>query len=867
MMSSRKKEQHHNPPRLAEKFLDWFCKDEWLEPVKGDLYQQYQIDRSSRSKWFSKLRYWLNVFNFLRPFALKKLRITSNYYAMLKNIIIIFFRQLRRNPAQNAVNIFGLCIGFCVVFLTMLWVNHHLNFDQFHREGDEIYTLMTNSHGNDGEVRTTSGGIYEVMEQAKEQIPEISKVSRVISNWRWPSEQCLKIDENEQCIYSKGMFADSSFFQIFNFEIISGDRNPILNPNSIALSESVAKKLYGNDDPIGKTYLVDNHFPVSITAIYKDIPSTSSIQFEFIGPLSLAYSLWGQKEENMKEYSFITYAKLNSSAPELVQNQINELSISEKYENLDFVLHPLEKIHLYSRFENGIPKGGLIDYIYIIGLFALFILTMSIVNFINLTTAQSSIRGKEIGVRKVNGASKSILHFQLLFETFLKVTIAALVALLIAYLVLPMLNNIIDEQLQFVITLPLLINIIVVIILTTILSGYYPAIVMSRYNPIQILKNLPLKGNHKGGVRKWLTIIQISISGIIVILTTAFYLQLNYIQNKSVGYDREGIMMLEPTYRHIKGFESFTAGLLQHHQIKSIGISNTNMVNADYATDQVSWNGKNDQEKVFFKLIGGDNGLFDVFEIDFLEGSGFNDNDTIDQIVLTESAVKTIGWENPIGKTIDVFGQKGKVSGIIKDFNTESLHENMVPTIMYQIAPQNSGTFYIRYDQSQALTSIELIEEEYNKLEPFFNMKSKILNDEYQKAYKDEKIVSKLSSITMIVALFIAAIGILGLSTFNILKRYREIGLRKIFGATRFQIIQILSKDFVIIVVFANLIAWAFSLWVLDEWLSGFAYRIETPYELLPINLGITLILILGLVAYQALRVSKLNPSDVVRNE
>lgn len=866
MESSEKKATHHEPPRLAEKFLDWYCKSEWVEPIKGDLYQQYQIDRAE-GKLRASFRYWINMLNFLRPFAIKKNRVTSNYTAMLKNITKTFFRQLRRNPAQNAVNIFGLCIGFCVVFLTMLWINHHLSFDELHQDKDKIYALMTNSRGNDGEIRTTTGGIYEVMEGAKEQIPELAQVTRVISNWRWPSEQCLKIDENKPCIYSKGMFADSNFFEIFDFEIISGDPNPIRDPKSIALSESVAKKLYGDEDPIGKTYLVDNHFPVTITAIYKDVPVASSLQFEFIAPLDLAYSLWGQKEENMKEYSFITYVKLNSTNPALVERQINELSVSEKYENLDFVLHPLKKIHLYSRFENGVAKGGLIDYIYIIGLFALFILTMSIVNFINLTTAQSSIRGKEIGVRKVNGASKSSLHFQLLFETFLKVVIAALSALLIAYLVLPMLNSVIGEQLKFDLSLSLLLNIIAVVLLTTLLSGYYPAIVMSRFNPIQILKNLPLKGGNKGSVRKWLTIVQISISGIIVILTTAFYLQLNYIQNKNLGYDREGILMLEPTYRHIKGFESFTSGLLQHHQIKSIGISTANMINANYATDEISWNGKSDQEKVFFKLIGGDNGLFEVFGLEFLEGSGFNEYDTIDQVVLTESAVKTIGWESPIGRTIEVFGQKGKVSGVIKDFNTESLHENMIPTILYQVKPENSGTFYIRYDQSQALTSIELIEEEYSKLEPFFNMKSRILDEEYSKAYQDERIVSKLSSFTMIVALVIAIIGILGLSTFNILRRYREIGLRKIFGATRFQIIQILSKDFIIIVVLANVVAWAFSLWILDEWLSGFAYRIDTPYVILPINLVITLLLILGLVAIQALRVSKMNPSEVVRNE
>ncbi|MEO9871424.1 ABC transporter permease [Ekhidna sp.] len=855
-----------NPPKSADRFLEWFCKEEWLEPIRGDLFEQYQVDREKHSRFKSGYLYWMNTINFLRPFAMKKNTTTSNHIAMLKNVLRTFSRQLIRKPLHHSINILGLSFGLIVAFLAIFWIDYHRSFDRFHEKNDQLYKVFTNRYSS-GETQTSTGAILEVTQQAQQSIPNIDQVTRVISNWRWPSEQCFKIDQNKSCIYSKGIFADSSFFKVFDFQILSGSSNPLTYPKSIALSESVAKKLYGDENPVGKEYLVDNHFKVTISAVFKDVPATSSLQFEFIAPLKLAYALWGQKEENMKQYSFITYLTLKNKDKLSVENQINSLSVLEKYENLSVFLHPFNKVHLYNNFKNGKAAGGLVSYVRIIGLFAIFILTMSMVNFINLTTAQSSLRGKEIGVRKVNGASKSSLHFQFFIETLLKVIIASALALILAYVILPYLNQLINEEIHFNINGSFVVKILSIIILTTVLSGIYPALVLSRFNPVRVLKNLPFKGGGKKNVRRWLTITQISISGVIILLTSVFYMQLNYMQNISTGYDRKGILVMEPTYRHIKDYQAFTDELKQNPLVSHVGSSNANMINATYSTDEVSWSGKDQSEKIQFKPIGVDNGLLEVFELDLLEGALFNQSDTTQQIILTKSALKRMNLSNPIGQTIKIYGETNKVVGIIKDFNSESMHESLIPTIIYQVRPQNAGTIYIRYNQKRTAESIAFIEEKYDQFEPFFNMKYKILDEEYSQLYQEEQVISNLSVFAMIIAIIIAMIGILGLSTFNTIRRYREIGLRKIFGASGSQIVHTLSKEFIWIAVIANIIAWPLSLWMIDYWLSGFAYRITIPYEMFPLNLILTAAIILILVGIQSLRVVKLNPTEVIRDE
>lgn len=765
------------------------------------------------------------------------------------------------------ISIVGLGIGLASVFLIILWVNYNRSFDSFHHKS--IYQVMTNSGSNDGEIQTAAGAVYEVMEEARVNLSEVQSMTRIISNWRWPSEQCFKIDKDKPCIYNKGIFADSSFFRIFDFKILKGAANPLQHPKSIALSKTLATQLFGKENPVGKTYLIDNHFEVEITAVFDDVPNNSSLQFGFVAHLDVAHLLWMGKqfnEDKIKGYSYLTYVTLDGSLDK-VNESLNNLPSLKSYSNTSLFLFPLRDLHLNGNFENGKQAGGLFDYVKMFVLFGIFILIMSAVNFVNLATAKATVRSKEIGIRKVTGAGKRAIMLQFLTEVFIKVVLATLIGLAIANSLLPMLNALLDEQIIFLFDIKFISAIAVIVFFTTLLAGAYPAFIMSKFSPIKALKNKEgVEGGHNG-LRRALTILQISFSVVIIIVTVIVNWQLSFLLQKDLGFDRKGIMMLEPTFKHIQNYDKFKNELLENHLIKSMGVSNTNMVEASFATDNLDWPGKTETDRTLFKLIGADQDLINVFGLSFLEGDGFNEQDTLDQVIITSLARDKMGLTEPIGTIIKTYGEEARIVGVVNDFNTESLHKMMMPTIIYKVAPKNSGTFYIRYDNSNATESIALIKTIYNKFEKFFTMKYHLLDEDYQKRYQSELMMSRLSAAIMVIAIVIALIGILGLSTYNVIRRFKEIGIRKVFGASVLQITALLSKDFALIGVMANLIAWPVAWYIANDWLISFAYRIDIPIKLFGFSFLLIIGFIVTLVFLQSLKAAMMNPADVIRDD
>lgn len=858
--------QRKQSPGLANRLLEWVCKEEWLEPIKGDLEEQFLDDVDQYSLRRARRKYWINTFNFLRPFAMKVIKKPWDQIPGFSMIAKPLFRHMRKKPGLYGINVLGLALGLTVVFLSTMWIEHHKSFDNFHQKKDRIYQVMTNSGGALGEIKTSTGGIYRVFEEASSQIPEIESITRVISNWRWPSEQCFKIDENKSCIYSRGIYADSSFFNVFDFKVLAGDPNPLRNHRQIAMSKSLATKLYGEEDPIGKTYKMDNHFPLEVVAIFEDIPANSSLQFEFIAPLEVAAELWGQLLDNWYDYSFITYVSLNNDHVQQVNSKINTLEANRDFPNLDFFLHPLSDNHLYDQFEHGHAKGGLITYVRIIRAFSIFILIISIVNFVNLTTAHSTSRGKEIGVRKIIGAGKGNLQIHFLAEIGFSVFAASLIALGASYLLLPVISDLTNEAITFQLSLELMVQLVATVLGTCLLAGVYPALILSAFQPLTVIKNLQFKRAGNGRSRQVLTLAQIAISSFIILVSVVFYNQLNYLQRRDIGYDTKGIMMLEPTYSHIKNYEAFKNELLSHPQIQNIGVANANLINVDFTLDELNWPGKRSRDKYLFKAIGVDNGLLELLGLNPTEGTLFT-SDTASQMILTQSAVDEIGIENVLGTSIEMYNQPRQVVGLVPNFNTESLHEQAIPVVLYPVPPKYSGTFYIRYDPNQTLAALDIIEQAYDRFEPFFDMKFQLLDAEYQKLYEREQIISKISWIVMVLAVIIALMGILGLSIFNVSRKLKEIGLRKVFGASGIQLLRFLSKEFILLTVIANLIALPFTFWFANQWLEGFAYRISFPFLAFIVVFILSLIAILVLLGLQSIKVSQLNPSKILRDE
>ncbi len=854
------------PPKRADQLLSLLCKEEWLEPIKGDLYEQFLEDRDQYSARKARCYYWINALNFLRPFAMKAIKTPLDQFPALGTIAKPLYRHMRKKPGFYGINILGLALGLTVVFLATMWIEYHKSYDNFHSKRDRIYQVMTNSGGTTGDIKTSAGGIYRVFQEASTQIPDIEFITRVISNWRWPSEQCFKIDENKSCIYARGIYADSSFFKVFDFKVVEGDPNPLRNPRQIALSRSLATKLYGEEDPIGMTYKMDNHFPMQVVSIFEDIPTHSSIQFEFIAPLAVAAELWGQSLDNWSDFSYITYVSLYNDHVQKVNARINILESNANFPNLDFFLHPLADNHLYDQFEDGHAKGGLITYVRIIRTFSIFILIISIVNFINLTTAHATSRGKEIGVRKIIGASKGNLQIHFLFEIGFLVIVASFIALGTAYLLIPIINELTNEAISFQLSVELVLQLLATVFGTCLLAGVYPALILSAFKPLLIIKNLQFKRTGHGKSRHVLTLAQMAISSFIILVSVVFYNQLTYLQQRDIGYDTKGIMMLEPTYRHIKNYEGFKNELLSHPQIQHIGVANANLINVNFTLDEIHWPGKKSNDKYLFKAIGVDNGLLELMGLQPTEGMLFT-SDTASQLILTQSAAKEIGIENILGTSIEIYDYPRQVVGLVDDFNSESLHEQAIPTVLYPVTPEHSGTFYIRYDPNQTLAALDIIENAYDRYEPFFDMKFQLLDTEYQKLYEREQVISKISWGVMMLAVFIALMGILALSIFNVSRKLKEIGLRKVFGASGIQLLQFLSKEFVLLTIIANLIALPFTFWFANQWLEGFAYRISFPFLAFILVFILSLVTILILLGLQSIKVSQLNPSKILRDE
>ncbi|MDW3194538.1 MAG: FtsX-like permease family protein [Cytophagales bacterium] len=861
-----KKQANNRPPQLADRMLAWFCKEEWLEPIKGDLYEQFLEDLETNSPRIAKRKYWINAFLFLRPFATKKMISPIEKIPGLSMIAKPLIRHMKKKPGFYSINILGLALGLTVVFLSMLWIYYHTSFDDFHSKKDRIYSALTNTDGVAGETQTGFSANYRLMEQALEEIPEIQQVTRIISTWRWPSEQCFKIDENKSCIYRKGIYSDSSFFKVFDFKVIAGDPNPLRDPGHIALSESLAKELYGDTNPIGLTYKIDNHFPVTISAVFEDLPPNSSFQFEFIGSLRLVTDLFGLEFEKWLDWGFETYVVLQNDAPKTIGAKINALELMKDQPRNSIFLHPFRDKHLYDQFENGSVVGGLITYINMIRAFSIFILIISVVNFINLTTAHATSRGKEIGVRKIIGAGKGTLKLHFLMEIGCCVLIASIIACISAYFMLPILSRLIDEPIQFVFGTDIMIQMISAIGLTILLSGIYPAFVLSAFKPLVVLKNLQFHGSGNNTSRQVLTIAQVAISTFIILMTLVFYLQLKYMQQHNLGYDSKGIMLMEPTYRHIKQFEAFKNDLLQHPEIENVGLANMHLVNGVHSVEEIFWPGKDPDDHRRFKAIGVDNGLMELLGLTIYEGNAFS-SDSAAQVILTRTAAKEIGIENILGTTINIYDYDRRVVGIVEDFKTESLHSESFPIVLYPVQARHAGTFYIRYDQRQPQASIQKIEEVYDRYETFFDIKFRLLDDEYQALYQREQIISRISMGVMVLAVVIALIGILGLSIFNISRKLKEIGLRKIFGASGIQLFGLLSREFIILTIIANVIAFPFAIWIGNEWLESFAYRISFPVIAGMSIFLLSLTTILVLLTIQSLKVTQMNPAKILRDE
>jgi putative ABC transport system permease protein len=808
---------------------------------------------------------------------------------MLYNYFKIAIRNLWRNKVYTFINIFGFALGLAVCLLIFLYVGDELSYDRFHQNAHRIYRI--NSTIKFGAKEDRLAVAPDPMGPAAiKEIPEIQQMVRL-------REQGTRlVRKNDQNIKeSRIIFADASLFEVFSFPMIAGNpKTALKNPKSVVITESIAKKYFNSIQVLGKTILINNRNSYKITGIIKDIPKNSHIQMDFFFPM---VELDESREGNWLAHNFLTYLLLHPKAKKAeVEKKLKTFIYKYSYlqgkevlgvKNVDdfekagnyllYQLMPITAIHLYSDLNAELSANSSIQYVYIFTAVALLILLIACTNFMNLATAKSSNRAKEVGLRKVLGSHQSNLIIQFLSESMLLTVLSGLLSIAICELTLPYFNQLANKQLNLsdfslITFVPLFLGFI---LLVGFLAGMYPAFYLSSFNPVVVLKgkfSKTAKGRH---IRQGLVVLQFCISTILIICTLVIYQQLSYIQNKKLGFNKEQVLLLQDT--HILGnqIQTFKQKILQIPEIQNASVSGYLPVPSARNDMPFFPEGQIEQEKaISMQHWRVDEDYIPTFGMEIVKGRNFSKEFATDSntILLNESAAKLFGYANPIGKKITTFEDMNtgktkeyKIIGIVRNFHFASLRENVGPLCLS--LDKSTWAMNFRLKTNQIATTIQKIESVWKQVAPGEPFSFTFLDDSFNAMYRTEQQVGKVFISFAFLAIFLACLGLFGLAAYTTEQRTKEIGIRKVLGASVWNIIFLLSFNFIRLVLIGFAIATPIAWYVMNVWLQDFAYKAQISGWIF-LGSGLMAFLIAFLtIAYQAIKASLSNPVDALRYE
>ena len=793
---------------------------------------------------------------------------------MLKNFFLLMYRNFIRNKFYSTINIVGLAVGLTVSILLLLFIVNEISFDTMHTKSDRIFRVIEKRVTSDKEFKIpmTSGILATTL---KNEYTGVDSYVRLISSY---STGRFTVEHNENKFYEGNhFFAEKTFFDIFDFPFIEGNKeNALKDPNSIVLTESSTKKFFGDEDPLGKTMTIERLGDFKVTAVLKDPPTNSHLNFEMLIPLSRLLEIkgWNKWINSWKSNGIITYLLLNKrSDKKNIQSAINDL-ISKNFPPDEGVkrtafLQALRDIHFGSEdieFDENANKAS-ISYIYILGAVALFIILIAAFNFMNLSTARSEKRLKEIGMRKVLGAQRKNLVRQFLGESLVNVFISLIISLVLIELLMPYFNLLTgkDISLHYIENFSLLLGILLLAIIIGLFAGSYPAIYLSRFQPVKVLKG-SLKDSGGSGIRKTLVVIQFVISVGMIIATLVVYNQLLYIREKKLGFDKENTVIVDINSGGTRSnFKTIKNEMRSIPSVSSVTVSSR--VPGDWkniAEVDVLPEGTESSSPVSASFIAIDHEFIPAYKINLLEGRNFYENNDSTDLIINEAALKFFKWKKPLGKRISFEGEKfeGRVVGVVKDFNFKSLYEKVTPLILgYWNNPIESIDYFSikinTADISSTLVQLKKVHEQFDKITPFeYNFLDERLND----FYKMDERMGSLFGIASLLAIFIACLGLFALASYVTQQRNKEIGIRKVLGASTFSVLILLTGEFVKLVIIAIFIASPIAYYLMQGWLHNFAFS-KNIGTLVFVIAGFASIIITFLtVGFQSIKASLSNP-------
>ncbi len=784
---------------------------------------------------------------------------------MFKNYFKIAIRTLLKHKGYSFLNIFGLAVGITCASLIFLWVEDELSFNTNFDKQDQVFYVPTNQQ-YEGEWRTFYSTPGPLAQDLKNEIPGIIRATRSS-----PQESLFTVGDN--AIIRRGRYVDADFLEIFSLNFIEGDRaNAFNNPEAIVLTQEVAEQLFGKEEKaLGKIVRINDKDNYSVTGVIENLPKNITFKFDWVAP----FERYQEGEDWMQFYGNNFSDTFVELSPEVdfatVDAKVRQL-VQQKDENSNTYafLHSIKDWHLRSKFEGGKIIGGRISYIQLFIIVAFVILLIACINFMNLSTARSERRANEVGVRKAMGSSRGRLIAQFISEAVILSSIATLVSLILLAILLPQFNQIIGKNLTLGLSQPLhIISLIGVAIICGLLAGLYPAFYLSSFKPVEVLKGLKITENSAVFIRKGLVVGQFTISIVFIITTILVYQQIQHAKSRELGLDKDQLLSMPIDEDFIPNFDLVQQELIRTGSVENATLCNSELLSGGNNGSGYRWKGGTDTEDVLISSRNVTESFFETTGMEIIEGRGFSTNVEADSsnVMISESLAKMMGDTDPIGNIIIRGDNEMTVESVVKDYVYGNMYEASDP-VLFMHFPSYARHMFIKTKEGvpldKALADIEAIMNKHNPAYPF---EYTFIDEAFDAKFKNEQLIGELSQIFAILAIFISCLGLFGLATYTAEKRRKEIGVRKVLGASITAIVKLLSKDFLKLVLISIVIAIPIAWYYIQNWLQDYSYRIDINWWVFIIAGLLAIVIAMFTVSFQAIRAAIANPAKSLKTE
>lgn len=785
---------------------------------------------------------------------------------MIINHFKIAFRNFVRHKSFSVINISGLALGLAVFMLIMLWVQNELSYDSFNEDKERIAAVMINKKFDNGEIQTFPAVSALIAETMQKDLPEVQYATT--TSWGDVRQFTYK----NKHFTESGLYVSPEFLKVFSFPLIKGNINSVLKqPNTILITEQLSKKYFGEEDPIGKTITIEQSTDYKVEGVLKDMPVNATLTFDFLMPVNDYIKFSMNRKPDWGDNNIRAYVKLKSGVDRAAfEKRFTDFlsNYTDKQPKTTTFLWYLQDWYLRYDYKDGkYAGGGRITYVRLFIAIAVFILLLACINFMNLSTARATHRAKEVGVRKVVGAGKYSLLKQFMTESFLLSFISGVIAIVLVFLVLPYFNTLLRKHIELDFTISQ--NIILflsIIFITGLLAGSYPAFVLSSYKPVSVLKNAAASSSGSAAwIRKGLVVTQFTVSVLLIIGTLIISQQINYIEQKDLGYKKDHLVWFPNNVASDKN-EAFKSELKKVPGVISSSEASMTFTMSNNRGSEVSWPDK--KQDVFFNFIAGGNDIIQTMDIEMKAGRAFQVNNSADTsaVILNEEAVKRMNLTNPVGQILDMNYGKATVVGVAKDFHYESLHNPIGPVII-MCRPNWTWLMYVRTDGKEIQTTLKGIEAQYKSFAPGFVFDYNFQDKEFERLYSSESQIGVLINWFAFFAILISCLGLLGLTAYTVERKTKEIGIRKILGASVVGIVLLVFRQFMWLILLAVLIALAPAWYFMQGWLQQYAYKISLSWHVFVIAGALAIVIALITISFQSVKAALMNPVKSLRTE